>query len=281
MDSVFLRTLGRVRALHDQADGVGCRGRRSHDVPHDEPRGADAAGRGHRGHRARRGLGRRRGRHGSDLHVPGPRRALDGDLLRDRALRRDRRQAGAEEPGIRVPRPRRQRAPARSHQLPREGRRGQRPVRAGGVRRPRERAHPQRRRPLRRVVVPLQPQVLRHRVLRRLDQARQPPAPHRLRARHPRGHPQGRRHLPRERHPHRVRPAQARHQPDVLPLRLRTGRQPHRVRQRRRPPAARPRPAGRGVEPGGAQEGSGVGHEDDRDVPHPRHAGRGRAPAQH
>ena len=42
---------------------------------------------------------------------------------------------------------------------------------------------------------------------RRLDQARQPPAPHRVRPRHPRRHPEGRRHLPRERHPQRVRTA--------------------------------------------------------------------------
>ena len=66
--------------------------------------------------------------HRPDLPVPRPRRPLDGHLLRDRAVRRHRRQAGAEEPGIRVPRPRGQRAPPRPHQLPREGRRGQRRV---------------------------------------------------------------------------------------------------------------------------------------------------------
>jgi hypothetical protein len=35
------------------------------------------------------------------------------------------------------------------------------------------------------MVVPLQQQVVRHRLLRRLAEARQPPAPHRVRARHP------------------------------------------------------------------------------------------------
>ena len=105
-----------------------------------------------------------------------------------------------------------------------------------------------RRRRLRGLVVPLQQQVLRRRLLRRLDQARQPPAPHRLRARHPRRHPQGRRHLPRERHLHRIRPAQARDQPDFLPVRVGARRQPHRVRERRRPAAAGPRLPGRGVD---------------------------------
>ena len=46
-----------------------------------------------------------------------------------------------------------------------------------------------RQRPVRGVVVPLQPEVLRHRLLRRLDQARQSAAPHRLRPRHPGRHP--------------------------------------------------------------------------------------------
>lgn len=87
-------------------------------------------------------------------------------------------------------------------------------------------------------------------------------------------HSQSGRHLPRERDLHRVRPIQARHQPDVLLVCLGAGRQPHRVRDRAGPSPPRSRLAGRGVESGRAREGAGVGHEDGANVPHPRHTVR-------
>ncbi len=66
--------------------------------------------------------------------------------------------------------------------------------------------------------------------------------------------------------------AQARHPADLLPLCLRARRQPRRSRQCRR--TADP---GAGLEAyrldrGGAQEGAGLGPQDHRVVPHPRHA---------
>jgi catechol 2,3-dioxygenase-like lactoylglutathione lyase family enzyme len=95
------------------------------------------------------------------------------------------------------------------------------------------------------------------------------------RARLARGDPARRRHLSRERHPHRDRAAQARRAADVLPLRLRAGRQPRRGGQRRRASHARARLAAGRVDRDRAQEGPGVGPQDDRDLPHPRHADDG------
>ena len=63
-------------------------------------------------------------------------------------------------------------------------------------------------------------QDLRPRLHRGLDRHPRPPAPRRLRHRHPRGDPARRGRLPGRRRPHRDRPAQARHPADVLPLRL-------------------------------------------------------------
>jgi catechol 2,3-dioxygenase len=61
----------------------------------------------------------------------------------------------------------------------------------------------------------------------------------------------------------------------VLPLRLRTRRQPRRSRQCRRPPHPRARLEADRVDRGGAPEGPGVGAEDDRVVSHARHAAGG------
>ena len=62
-----------------------------------------------------------------------------------------------------------------------------------------------------------------------------PAAPRHLRHRSARGHPARRRHLSRERRPHRDRAAQARHSGVVLPLCVGAGGQPGRTGQRRRP----------------------------------------------
>ena len=71
---------------------------------------------------------------------------------------------------------------------------------------------------------------------------------------------------------HRDRSAQARHPADVLPVRLRAGRQPGGGGQRRRPshPGAR-QPDG-DVDGDRAQKGPGLGPEDHRELPHARHA---------
>src|SRR5262245_32009339 len=82
----------------------------------------------------------------------------------------------------------------------------------------------------------------------------------------------GRRHLSGERRVHRDRTAQARDSADLLSLRLRTGRQPRRGRQRRRAPRPRTRLAADRVDRSGAEERSGLGTEDDRELPHVRHA---------
>jgi catechol 2,3-dioxygenase-like lactoylglutathione lyase family enzyme len=90
-----------------------------------------------------------------------------------------------------------------------------------------------------------------------------------LRARQPRGCAARRRYLPGERRLYRDRPAQARHPADILPLCLRARRQPRRSRQRRRPSHPRARLEADRVDRGRAQEGPGVGAEDDRVVSYP------------
>ena len=106
-----------------------------------------------------------------------------------------------------------------------------------------------------------------------------PLPPRHLRARQPRGDPARRRHFSRERRLHRDRAAQARDPADVLPLCLRAGRQPRRGRQFRRAPDPRAGLEADRVDRGRAQEGAGLGAEDDRVVPHPRHtAGGGQGP---
>ena len=99
-----------------------------------------------------------------------------------------------------------------------------------------------------------------------------PLPPRHLRARQPRGDFARRRYLSRKRRPHRDRPAQARDPADLLPLCLGARRQPRRSRQRRRPPDPRARLEADRLDRGRAQEGPGLGAEDDRVVPHPRHA---------
>ena len=84
-----------------------------------------------------------------------------------------------------------------------------------------------------------------------------------------------RRHFSGERRLHRDRPAQARDPADLLPLCLGARRQPRRSRQRRRPPDPRAGLEADRLDRGRAQEGPGVGAEDDRVVPHPRHAAGG------
>ena len=71
----------------------------------------------------------------------------------------------------------------------------------------------------------------------------------------------------------RVRPREARGPADVLPLRVRAGRQPHRG-DHRRPPAAGARLAGRHVDDGGAAARPGVGDADARELVHVRDATR-------
>ena len=87
-DSVFLRTWDEYQQYTIKLTASADAGVGRTSVPRLEPGGARAPRRGDRGDRARRGLGRRRGRHRPDLRVPRPRRPLDGDLLRDRAVRR-------------------------------------------------------------------------------------------------------------------------------------------------------------------------------------------------
>ena len=67
-------------------------------------------------------------------------------------------------------------------------------------------------------------------------------------------------------------PAQARHPADVLPLRLRAGRQSRGGSKRGRAPGAGARLAAGGVDRDRAQKGSGLGSQDHRELPHPRHA---------
>ena len=234
--------VGRVPALHDQAHRVGCRRRRPHHVPHAPARRRSSAAspRSRRPGSARAGSTARSGTGPTYLFRDPDGHSMGIYYETERYVATDdkpalKNQASAF-PGRGVNARRLDHINYLAKDVVANGE-----FIAHGPRRPRERADRAGRRRVRGLVVPLQQQVLRRRLLRRLDQARQPAAPHRVRARHPRGHPQGRRHLPRERHLHRVRPAQARDQPDVLPLRLGAGRQPHRVRQRRRPAAAGPR----------------------------------------
>ena len=95
-------------------------------------------------------------------------------------------------------------------------------------------------------------------------------APRRVRARHPGGHPARRGHLPGPRRVHRDRAAQARDPADVLPVRLRAGRQPDRAVQPGRPAGAGAGLAHDHLDRGRAGQGPGVGPEDDRVLPHPR-----------
>ena len=92
--------LRRLRALVAEADGLAAVGRRAPRLPHLQPRGARAPGRGARGRAASPGewldgdLG-----HGRGLQLPRPRRAPHRAVLRVRALRRAAgAPAGAEEP---------------------------------------------------------------------------------------------------------------------------------------------------------------------------------------
>ena len=66
----------------------------------------------------------------------------------------------------------------------------------------------------------------------------------------------------------------------LLPLRLGAGRQPRRARQRRGAADPRPRLGAGGLDRGRPQEGPGLGAQDHRELPHPRHpAGEGKEPA--
>ena len=187
----------------------------------------------------------------------------------------DRRQAGAEEPGIRLPRPRRQRAPPRPHQLPREGCRGQRRVHRRGARRSRDAS------------------------ASALDDG---------------GYAAWWFHFNNKSYDIVYSDDWTKHgdrlhhiafapdtREDILKaadiflengIHIESGPHKHAINQTFflyvwEPGGNRiefanagarllldPDSAGRGVDRGGAQEGSGVGHEDDRDVPHPRHAQR-------
>ena len=165
-----------------------------------------------------------------------------------------------------LPRPGRQRAPARPRQLPRRRRAGQ-PRRSCATR-----------------SAPWSPsrscsttaatagswttftqQVLRPRLHPRPDRHRGPAAPHRRSPPTP-----ARTSCAPPTSPsstgvlHRDRPAQARHPADVLPLRLRARRQPHRAVQRRRPAGPRARLAADHLDRGGARQGPGLGPEDHR-----------------
>jgi catechol 2,3-dioxygenase len=78
----------------------------------------------------------------------------------------------------------------------------------------------------------------------------------------------------------RDRAAQARGAADLLPLRLRARRKPGRGGQRRRAPGAGARLEADYLDRGGAQERPGVGFENDRELPYPRHAAAARAPGE-
>ena len=90
--------------------------------------------------------------------------------------------------------------------------------------------------------------------------------------RQPRGSSARRRHLPRKRSLDRDRPAQARDPADLLPVRLRARRESRGGRQRRRAPDSGAGLEAHPMDRGGAQEGSGLGAEDHRVVPHLRDA---------
>ncbi len=87
----------------------------------------------------------------------------------------------------------------------------------------------------------------------------------------PRGDSPRCRYLPRGRGAHRDRAAQARYPADFFPLRLRAGRQSRGGGQCGRAPGAGTRLAAGGMDGDRAQEGAGVGLENDRELPHPRH----------
>ena len=145
---------------------------------------------------------------------------------------------------------------------------------------PRHRADPARQRPARRLLVHRQQQDLRPRLHRGAWRRPWAAAPRHLRHRPARGHPARRRHLPAERRPHRDRPAQARDPGHLLPLRLGAGGQPRRARQRRRAADPRPGLGARGLDRGRPEEGPGLGAQDHRELPHPRHpAGEGKQKA--
>ena len=227
--------------------------------------------------RASAWLAGRRRRHRPDLPVPRPGRPRVRAVLGDRVVpRRRRAQARAEEPGAGLPRPRRPRPAARPRQLPGCADRAEREVRCRGTRRPGHRADRARRRHDLRAVAALRAEVLRPRLHQRLDGVERPAAPHRVRHRHQGGRPAGRRHLPRQGCVHRDRAAQARDPADLLPVRLRAGREPDRAVQ---PVRAADLRAGLGagqLDGGGAGEGTGMGPCDDPVLPHARHpAGAG------
>jgi catechol 2,3-dioxygenase len=70
-------------------------------------------------------------------------------------------------------------------------------------------------------------------------------------------------------------PHKQRHPADVLPVRLRAGRQPHRAVQPPHPARTRPRLAPDHLDRGRARQGAGMGSEDHRVLPHARHATAG------
>src|SRR5690606_41084351 len=82
-------------------------------------------------------------------------------------------------------------------------------------------------------------------------------------------------YLSGKRRTYRVGPAQARDPGHLLPLRLRAGRKPRRGGECRRTPDLAARLAADHLDRDRAQEGPGLGHEDDRDLPHPWNASGG------
>ena len=238
------------------------------------PEALAAPGRGHRGVRPRQGLDRRRSRPRAGLCASPRPTATSMEIYYETEWYKPppELKPALKNQAQRFPGARRQRAPARSHEPAHLRRRRAAPLHGGRARPAHDRDDRARQRRGGRRLGHLQQQELRPGLHARSLRRQGPLPPRHLRARFARGDPARRRHLPRGRRAHRDRPAQARHPADLLPLRLRARRQSRRGGQRRRAPGAGARLAAGGVDRGRAQEGPGVGAQDDRELPHPRHA---------
>ena len=270
-NSVYLRTWDDYEHHTAQADRARHLGHPQGGAASLEPGRPRGPGGGDRGDRARHRLEGRRS--GDRAHVPvlRSRRARDGAVLGNRVVHAaGRTQAVAEEPGSGLPGARRLRPATGPRQLPRPGRAAQRGVRPRRARRPGHRADHARRRHDLRAVAALHQQGLRPGVHPGLDRHGRAAAPRRVRAGHPRGHLARGGYLPGPRGVHRDRTAQARDPADVLPVRLRAGREPDRAVQPGRPAGAGPGLAHDHLDGGRTGQGPGVGPEDDRVLPHPR-----------
>ena len=234
--------VGGLRARLAAADGGGATRRRYNRLADDERRRPRSACRGRRGVERRARLGGGRCRPRSDVSLHRPRRASDGDLLRERVPRaRGRRGPGTEEPAAAdgdargrgaAPRP-------RERLVPRDGR--QQRVHDRDARVPHQRAGARRRRAPARLVAPRDTEVVRSRLRPdRSGRDAREAAPCRIRRRRTRVRSACRGRLPRCGSAHRGGAGEARRPADVLPLRVRARRQPHRGDHRRASDPRRP-----------------------------------------